>query len=305
VLLIITHGLMNSAVSEAMKSCGPQTTPEFCGPAAGTAMSLLNVGLLLKVLLMALPVLGAMFVAAPLVAREVEQGTHTFIWTQSITRMHWFAVKVLIIVMTGATVAAAVAAAGGWWQQPFDLMTSNGPWSFFDVFGPVPVAYLAFAVALGLAASVYVRRTVPAMAATLLAFVVVRVVAALFLRPQLQPPVVRDVSAVQDAFPVGSLQMDFYWVDPSNHKIDAAQVNRMIEQNFPGSVGPASPSGATPIQQSAELMQWLHGHGYHLIAVYQPADRVLAFQAIEAGLFVLLAALLLAPTVWWLRHRLH
>src|SRR5258708_5829360 len=141
------------------------------------------------------------------------------------------------------------------------------------------------------------RGLVAGRAATLFAFVVVRVVVALFLRPQLMPPVVSDVSAVQDAFPVGSLQMEFYWVDPSNHKIDTTQVNRMIEQNFPGSVGPTSPAGATPIQQSAELMQWLHGHGYHLIAVYQPADRVFAFQAIEAGLFLLLAALLLAPTV--------
>src|SRR5438105_3744216 len=109
VLLLVTHGLMSSAMSEAVKSCGPQTTPVFCGPAASTAMGLFNVGQLLKVLLMALPVLGAMFVAAPLVARELEQGTHTFIWTQSITRTRWFATKVLIIAITAVIMAGAVA----------------------------------------------------------------------------------------------------------------------------------------------------------------------------------------------------
>ena len=42
-----------------------------------------------------LPVLLGVFVAAPLLAREVEDGTHMFIWTQSITRTRWFTTKTL------------------------------------------------------------------------------------------------------------------------------------------------------------------------------------------------------------------
>src|SRR5216684_487604 len=134
-LLVLTHGLMSSAMGEAMKSCAPQT-----------ASQLFNVGGLLKLVLMALPALVAIFVAAPMVAHEVEQRTHTFVWTQSVTRMYWFAVKVALIGVTTVTAALAVAALAGWWQQPFDLMTSNGSWSFFDIFGLVPVAYAVFAL---------------------------------------------------------------------------------------------------------------------------------------------------------------
>jgi len=211
-LLLLTHGLMSSAVGEAMISCGHQTTPEFCGPSAQTASQLFNLGGLLKLLLMALPALVAIFVAAPMVAHEVEQRTHLFVWTQSITRMRWYGVKVALIAVTSLTAAMALAALSGWWHQPFDPMTSNGSWSFFDIFGLVPIVYAAFAIALGLTASVTIRRTVPAMAATLFAFVIVRLGIS-FLRPHFVPPVLKDSASAQGDFPVGALQMDLYWTD--------------------------------------------------------------------------------------------
>ena len=303
-LLLLTHGLMSSAMGEAMKSCGPQTTPEFCGPSAQTASQLFNVGGVLKFLLMALPALVAIFVGAPMVAHEVEQRTHTFVWTQSITRLHWFRVKVALIGVTTVTAALAVAVLAGWWHQPFDPMTSNGSWSFYDIFGLVPVAYAAFAVALGLIASVTIRRTVPAMAATLFAFVIVRIGIAT-LRPRFLPPVVKDAGSAQNAFPVGSLQMDLYWTDATYHRVDPLEVYRALQQNFPGSVGPTVPSGATPIQQSAQQMGWLNAHGYHFTTVYQPADRIWTFQGIETAIFAVLAILLIAFSAWWLRQRVH
>src|SRR5258708_36114132 len=79
-LLLLTHGLMSSAIGETMKSCGPQTMPEFCGPSAQTASQLFNVGGLLKLVLMALPALVAIFVAAPVVPHEGEQRAHAFVW---------------------------------------------------------------------------------------------------------------------------------------------------------------------------------------------------------------------------------
>jgi len=60
-------------------------------------------------------------------------------------------------------------------------------WSFFEVVGPAPVAYAVFGLALGLAAGSIVQRTVPAMAATLLAFVPARTAVHLW-RPWLMPP---------------------------------------------------------------------------------------------------------------------
>jgi hypothetical protein len=48
-------------------------------------------------------------------------------------------------------------------------------------------------------------------------------------------------------FPVGSLQTDLYWTDASNQRVDPLSVYRVLEQNFPGSGGPTTPSSATPI----------------------------------------------------------
>jgi hypothetical protein len=39
-------------------------------------------------------------------------------------------------------------------------------------------------------------------------------------------------------------------------------------------------------------------------AIYQPSGRFWTFQAIEAGIFVSLALVLTAVSVWWVNHRL-
>jgi hypothetical protein len=47
----------------------------------------------------------------------------------------------------------------------------------------------------------------------------------------------------------------------------------------------------------------LMAHGYRGYATYQPASRFWAFQGIETGIFVMLAAVLLAVTFWVLNRR--
>ena len=44
-------------------------------------------------------------------------------------------------------------------------------------------------------------------------------------------------------------------------------------------------------------------HGYRGYLTYQPASRFWAFQGIETGIFVVLAAVLLAVTFWVLKRR--
>ena len=53
-----------------------------------------------------LPALIGLFWGAPLIARELEAGTHRLVWNQSITRTRWLAVKL------GLTGLAAMVAAG-------------------------------------------------------------------------------------------------------------------------------------------------------------------------------------------------
>ena len=65
----------------------------------------------------------------------------------------------------------------------------------FDQRGIVPFGYAAFAFALGVTVGMLLRRTVPAMAATLVVFAGVRLAVANWIRPYLLAPL-RIVSAV-------------------------------------------------------------------------------------------------------------
>ena len=58
------------------------------------------------------------------------------------------------------------------------------------MFGPrgiVPAGYAAFAFVLGVAAGILLRRTVPAMAATLVVFAAVQVAVPFAVRPYVRP----------------------------------------------------------------------------------------------------------------------
>ena len=60
--------------------------------------------------------------------------------------------------------------------EPVRPQSNDSPFSpsYFDRRDLVPIGYAAFAFALGVAAGVLIRRTLPAMAATLVAFIGVR-----------------------------------------------------------------------------------------------------------------------------------
>src|SRR5205807_3320118 len=127
-------------------------------------------------LFLVVPLLVGLFWGAPLVARELEQGTHRLVWTQSVGRLRWLSAKLGFVLGATLLLAGAYAALATWWLAP--LMTSTGDRfqpGIFDEQGLVPGAYAFFAVALGVAAGAIVRRTLPAMAVTLVGFLTMRV----------------------------------------------------------------------------------------------------------------------------------
>src|SRR5262249_39924083 len=112
-----------------------------------------------------LPALAGMFLGAPLVAREVERGAHRLAWTQGISRPRWMLTQVGALVIGTAVLFGAFSVLLMWWRAPLDQVAGDRFANGFDLEGAVPVAYALFALALGMAAGVLVRRTVPAMAA--------------------------------------------------------------------------------------------------------------------------------------------
>ncbi|MEV6445060.1 ABC transporter permease subunit [Amycolatopsis sp. NPDC051716] len=142
----------------------------------------------IAVLFVVLPVLVGVFFGAPLVAREVEQGTHRLVWTQGVTRLQWALAKFGVVGAMTTALSVGYALGVSWWFQPL-VSASTGRLNYlsFDVQGIVPIAYTLFALALGVFAGTYWRKVLPAMGIALVGFAAVRVAIEVLARPRYLP----------------------------------------------------------------------------------------------------------------------
>jgi hypothetical protein len=150
--------------------------------------------------LVAIPLLAGMFWAAPLVSREYEAGTHRLAWTQSISPLRWITTKIALIFGVLAIATAALAALTTWALDPLDVAFGgrfNSTW--YDISGVVPVACMLFALALGVALSALIRRTIPAMAITLVGYAAARIPIH-WIRAHFAPVTVRTLKIPLAAF---------------------------------------------------------------------------------------------------------
>ncbi|WP_410614903.1 ABC transporter permease [Amycolatopsis sp. lyj-109] len=232
--------------------------------------------MLIAVLFVVLPVLVGVFFGAPLVAREVEQGTHRLVWTQGVSRLHWALAKFGLVGAITAVLAVGYALGVSWWFEPL-VGASAGRLTYlsFDVQGIVPVAYTLFALALGVFAGTYWRKVLPAMGIALVGFAVVRVAIEVFARPRYLP-------AQNLTFAPGGSQTP----NPASGDwvMDLGVRNAAGELVLPNAqIGPCPPGGCLDTEAGPGATNWLR---------YQPGDRFWLFQGIETGIFVLLAAAL-------------
>ena len=279
-----------------------------CAPAGGRAVAVFNVGTPCEpvlnafsvrwlsltqstwFVLMALPALLGVFIAAPLLSREFEQRTYLFAWSQSITRLRWAVVKLGLIGTVVLVSAAGLTALVMWWHSPMDLAGHDGRWAAFDVQGLAPIAYALFALSLGTLAGLVLRRTVPAMALTLFVFVGTRVLVAL-VRPHFMTAVTGSALDLKQGSWILAAS---YYADAHGHYVSAEQVNQMVS---------AFASTAPKDFNNSSVTHYLQQRGIQLLADYQPADRFWTFQLIEAALFLGLAIGLIAACLWWLQRR--
>ena len=249
------------------------------------------------------PALVGLFWGAPLVAAELETGTSQFAWMQSVTRKRWLAVKTGWMLLAAAVWGGAISALVTWWSGPDNaLQLDQFKPGRFDIMGIVPVAYALFAMALGICAGALLRRTLPAMAVTLAGFIVVRAVVTLWLRPHYMSAITVTHSVLGGYTPAGS-----YWqlgqgvLDAHGHLVPApngAEIDNIPLGNLPASCASAA-RGATALAPSCRDAL----ASFRAFVTYQPADRYWAFQGIETGIFVLLAAILLTVTAVVLLRR--
>jgi hypothetical protein len=303
---------------------GCQTTANQCTGALLTFLSFYHaVQASLGPILLVLPALIGIFWGAPLLAHELETGTYRLAWTQSLTRGRWLAVKL------GVTGLAAMAAAGllslmvTWWFSPIDQVNLNRftP-AMFGERGIVPIGYAAFAFAFGVTAGLLIRRTVPAMATTLVAFFGARVGMTYELRQHLMPPARAsspvELSTITGPAPPGlGSPSPADWV-LSSHTVNAAgQVIGSPDFSFqrgPGGTWLAGVGRCPNIPASTSLSRTLRSNhleqacidrlGIHQELIYQPISRFWAFQGIELAIFLAAALALAGLCYWWVRRRL-
>ncbi|TDO45766.1 hypothetical protein EV643_11290 [Kribbella sp. VKM Ac-2527] len=252
----------------------------------------------LAVLFAVLPLLVGLFLGAPLVAREVELGTHRLVWTQGVSRLRWAMIKFGLIGTGCLAIATAYTLLLSWWIRP--LNGANGSRFtvlIFDQQGIVPIGYTLFAVALGIFAGTVSGKVMPAMATTLVGFLAVRLLVAGVARPHFQAQRERKFPVTSQVEPN---QLNGDWIihvgiyNSSGVQV-AANQQRSCRPESPSPSPSATPAGPTP--EGCE-------EGLYNLQIYQPGSRFWLFQTIETGIFVALAAVLVILAVYRVRRRI-
>jgi ABC-type transport system involved in multi-copper enzyme maturation permease subunit len=272
-----------------------------------------------------LAVLIGVFWGAPLVAREFDTGTYRLAWTQSVSRTRWLVSKYSIGAVASIVTAALFTLMATWWSSPLDRVRDQ-PFSLFDTRDIVPIGYALFAFTLGVALGAVVRRTIPAMVLTIAAFAAVRVSFIQFVRPHfatalhatsaLAGPTAKGFriggvlkagvwmlsnvvkNAAGRVFPILSGGIDFQ--PDGNGAVTFVGVGR-CPNKIPNAFAGGGNSGPPKAAREA-LAKCVNSFHLRQLISYQPASRYWTFQWYELGSYVLLSALLVWFSVWWIRR---
>jgi hypothetical protein len=348
VLAATRRGLAASYTAAGLSACHAQ-----CALAAsvfldrvGSFDKFLDFGTVFLLLLG--PALMGLFWGAPLIAREIAEGTHRIAWNQSVTRTRWTIVKLGLVGLAAIATAGLLSLMVTWWASPIDAaslaggsaqagtggngvhITFNGFAEarldpvIFDARGVAPLGYAAFAFALGVTAGVLLRRTVAAMALTLVVFVLVQVLVANLVRPHLLPPahftapvstqhgqVNTNVSSGQTDIQLtapfakpGAWVLSDAIITPSG----APAPNVIMTQAgpeltaLPKACNPGPGSGVSQVACQKAIAA-LHLRQLRQSVTYQPASRFWPLQWLETGIYLALAAGLGWVCAWQVRRR--
>ncbi len=216
-----------------------------------------------------------------------------------------------------------------WWSSPIDNAHTNRFGSgMFGERNIVPLGYAAFGFVLGVVAGLLIRRTLPAMAATLAGVLGTRIAFTYLVRPNLLSPVHKAVALDPNTTGFGSENggpqtlfpnppnLPNAWVY-STHIVDSAGHGlspQLVASTCPtlgtgGGPPPGAGHGAIRIQAPPGVQDALHdcvakiSASYHVVVTYQPANRYWPYQWFETAVFFAAAIALAGFCFWWIRGR--
>ncbi|WP_229348017.1 ABC transporter permease subunit [Streptomyces sp. UNOB3_S3] len=302
VYLVVLGGRIHGAYDDTLAHCAAR---DACsGPLGALADRYSLQTDLLGYLLLAVPGVIGVFWGAPLIARELEAGTHRLVWNQSVTRTRWLAAKLALVGLLSMATAGVYSLLLTWAAGPVTTVLNNR-------FEPVnfasrdlaPLGYAAFAFVLGVTLGLVLRRTVPAMAATLVVFTALQIAVPALIRPHYEAPVRTSVPLTADLIgrltkigtygEIGGLRIPGGpWVVDTSPILDSAGKEVGRTAWFQNCMDHSSLS---------ELPTCLAKGDIRVEITEQPADRYWTFQYLETALFAVLTTLLAVLALWRIR----
>jgi hypothetical protein len=257
------------------------------------------------------------FWGAPMISRELENGTHRLVWNQSVTRRRWLLTKLLLVGSAAVALTGGCAALLTWAAHPFDQVVKDDFQAF--VFGArnlAPIGYAALAFTFGTVVGLVLRRTLPAMAVTLVVFIAFQFFFPNVIRPVLLPPATTTVpltaAAINQAQNLGSIgggavinglkipgAPDAWIADTSpmrtadGKELDGARFNKCLDS--PPKAGASGTFG-----DSAVCLAKLD---LHVDVRYHPRSRYWPLQWLETGTYLAISGVLVAFGLWRIRRR--
>lgn len=303
-MLIVEHNYVTTlhAISQ---SCSPSqfhTSTSTCSELYSRQSSALDQAGVIRLLILAVPILFGALLGAPLFAGELERKTILLALTQGISRTRWAVIRWAVVVIAVLALSLTFALFAQWW---FGQVTVKGTPSslrivpgHFDITGIVPVAYALFAFALGATLGMVLRRTTRAIFGTIVIFIVIRTLFEQHLRPYLATrsflPFLPHVYGSTPTATFGQFNKIWdlgpgYRVSPgSGHPTSQAYINHVLNAcTNPGVLN---------------FNRCVANHGVQFGIFFQPASHYWALQWGESAAFVLAAGVLFALALWSLRR---
>jgi hypothetical protein len=317
--LAIAAGLTGAGLASDFNGAGLNTCHASCAQDAtnfvstlrGSSYELLFYGGIVVMYLA--PALIGLFWGAPLIARELETGTYRLAWNQSVTRSRWTLAKLGIGGLASVAVAGLLSLMITWWASPINTALNYGGSGssqlssrmeplLFAARGVAPLGYAAFAFTLGVTLGILLRRTIPAMALTLVLFAAVQFLMPTLVRPHLLPA--EHVTAPYNPGRGGELmignggQMTLV----QDATIPGAWVISNVTIDPAGNVFTGPATSACLGEANSPCINWLASKHLRQFVTYQPASRFWPLQGIELAIYLAASAGLAGACAWQVRR---
>jgi hypothetical protein len=250
------------------------------------------------------PAVAVIFGGIRWLSREYESGGFRFTWAQASSPARWFTVSGLpLLTATIAGAALTWAAYHQWHAITWMQLDGDNAYSEYGfLFSPGGFLALAFvAFGLGVLAAATIRRTVPAMAASLAVCVGLLGAMVFKFRPWLLSlhPATSKTTFNWGEVPASEYFVRDWWTDAAGRVVPGWPGNG---GSFNGLV-PAPWGTLVANVSAAARAKWAAAHHFTYWMSYQPADRIGMFHAIWVATLLLVGLLASGLALWQVRSR--